>query len=56
MKRTTSKLIVCNSFISVNGKPVIRAIFDLSQCPIEFISDMIHIIEKSRMNLSRGKS
>lgn len=46
--------VVYDSFISVNGKPTVKATFDLSQCPIELVADMIRIIERSGMKLFRN--
>jgi len=46
--------IVYNSFIEVNGKPVVKATFDLSNCPMELINDMVRILEHSGMKLCRN--
>jgi len=46
--------IVYNSFIEVNGKPVVKATFDLSNCPAELINDMVRILERSGMKLCRS--
>ncbi len=46
--------IVYDSFISVNGEPLVKATFDLSRCPIDLVSDMVRILEKSGMKLFRN--
>ena len=43
--------IVFDDFITVNQRSVVKATFDLSQCPIEFAGDIIRILEKCKMNL-----
>lgn len=46
--------IVYNSFIEVNGKSVVKATFDLSNCPAELINDMVRILERSGLKLCKA--
>lgn len=51
---TDSGNLVMNGFITVNNKPVVKATFDLSQCPQELVADMIRILELSAMKLKKA--